>query len=161
MFCFGKTVYACSNELVILSSIASNPANRGHLALIVKKNGKRSWTNYFRLLAEAQGERMSLFIEGPYGVSNAHMVWSDIDAVVFSCGGVGGTPIIPFLYEMALDANKKYPRLQRVYVLWSGRNSCDQLWDQFGMHGDNLWELLERDTEKFRVSFFDTGRYKY
>lgn len=140
-------------------SVASDPRNSGRIGLVAKSYGPnfRAWTGYLRELVERK-ETFPVFMEGPYGTGNAHMVWQDLDAIVFTCGGVGGTPMIPFLYDIASgNGGERYSRLKKVYVLWVGRNNCDQLWNQFASHGDNLWDLLAEQPDKFDVRFFDTG----
>jgi hypothetical protein len=68
-------------------------------------------------------KKLFSFIEslstGPYGSTACHMQWSDLDVAVFVVGGIGGTTMVPFLYDIARNSTAPpYRRLQRVYVFF-------------------------------------------
>ncbi|KAK3346764.1 ferric reductase NAD binding domain-containing protein [Lasiosphaeria hispida] len=71
------------------------------------------------------GEKIPLYIEGPYGVATRfpHLSTSGFDRVLLVAGGIGATFIVP-LYRSIIHENPS----ARVQMVWAVRGAGDATW---------------------------------
>mmetsp|Transcript_17594 Transcript_17594/g.35331 ORF Transcript_17594/g.35331 Transcript_17594/m.35331 type:complete len:293 (+) Transcript_17594:904-1782(+) len=96
--------------------------------LHIKSAGAKSWTARLVEHVSLGTPLRHVTIEGPYG--NPDICLSRYSTVLCVAGGIGFTPIAPFL-EMAMDPEKRaryLPKLQRVCVLWSVQRASHAAW---------------------------------
>lgn len=121
-------------------SISSSPGNPT-FSLLVKDMGKGTWTHQLALLSMSRlATKLKIKVDGPYGSMN--LSYADYGVVVLVCGGIGVTPIVSLLKEIAA-IRSTLPHLQRVYFVWVVRKASYLMWfqDYFAHLPSDLFEV--------------------
>jgi len=112
-------------DLELLSTSAG--ASNGAFTLHIKDMGCGTWSNCL-LEKVSRGDALQVHVEGPYG--NSGLVLARYNTVVCVAGGIGFTPMAPFL-ELVANPEKQhalFPLLRRVQVLWSVQKAAQVSW---------------------------------
>ena len=135
-----------------VSEIVEGPqeglATGGYVQFHIKNMGPGTFTGHLASIAQAQRDiaqsekqdlatplKISVKLSGPHGSLSINL--ADYQHIVLIAGGIGITPMLPILDRIRhwcrrdTDKAKKFPRLERVSVLWVARQDNKSLFAEF------------------------------